>query len=136
MDKYRKPVMLEKQMQSLWNSFPNEEFHHRHYEILNMKLNITWHVEDFCIIVSVAVGLFSKRLTATSRQNVSLWILAFLYLNDKKSVLVKSGFFFSKTGLAFLFLICVICLLCAIWVLFKIEIFSLCSEFLTDHCNA
>ena len=42
----------------------------KHCEVLNMKLNI-WvdfsskYINDFCIIASVAAGLFSERLTDT-----------------------------------------------------------------------
>ena len=56
-----------------------------HCEVLNMKLNVWFYIpskyiEDFCVIVSVAVGIFSKRLTDTSCQDFSLWLLVFLYL--------------------------------------------------------
>ena len=52
-------------------------------EVLNMKLNIWFdipskYIEDFCVIVSVAVGIFSERLTDTSCQYCSLWFLPFL----------------------------------------------------------
>ena len=48
-----------------------------------MKLN-TWldifskYIENFYVIVPVAVGIFSERLTDTSCQDFSLWFLAFL----------------------------------------------------------
>ena len=52
-------------------------------EVLNMKLNIWFdipskYIEDFCIIASVAVVLFSERLTDTSFQYFSLRFLPFL----------------------------------------------------------
>ena len=52
-------------------------------EILNMKLNIWFdipskYIKDFCIIDSVAVVLFSERLTDTSFQYFSLRFLPFL----------------------------------------------------------
>ena len=65
-------------------------------------------------IVSVAVGTFSEKLTDTPCQDFSLWFLAYLQLamvkTDVKNV------FFSRTWLPF-FLIRVICLLRASWVL-------------------
>ena len=50
-----------------------------------MKLNV-WldihskDIEDFCVIGSVVVGIFSERLTDTSCQDFSFWFLTFLYL--------------------------------------------------------
>ena len=35
-------------------------------------------MEDFCVIVSVAVGIFLERLPDTSCQDFSLWFLPFL----------------------------------------------------------
>ena len=48
-----------------------------YYEGLNMNLNIWFdifskYIENFCVIVSVAVGIFSGRLTDTSCQDFSL----------------------------------------------------------------
>ena len=48
-----------------------------YYEGLNMNLNI-WldisskYIENFCVIVSIVVGIFSGRLTDTSCQDFSL----------------------------------------------------------------
>ena len=52
-------------------------------EVLDMKFNIWFdiprkYIEDFCVIVSVAVGIFSERLTDTSYQGFSPWFLPFL----------------------------------------------------------
>ena len=52
-------------------------------EVLNMKLNIWFdipskYIEDFCIIASVAVVLFSERLIGISFQYFSLRVLPFL----------------------------------------------------------
>ena len=52
-------------------------------KVLNMKLNIWFdipskYIEDFCVIVSVAVGIFSERLTDTSGQYFYLCFLPFL----------------------------------------------------------
>ena len=52
-------------------------------EILNMKLNIWFdisskYIEDFCIIASVAVALFSERLIETYFQYFFLRLLPFL----------------------------------------------------------
>ena len=46
-------------------------------EVLNMNLNICFHIpskyiENFCVIISVTVGIFSERLTDTSCQHFSL----------------------------------------------------------------
>ena len=46
-------------------------------EVLNMNLNIWFdipskYIENFCVIVSAAVGIFSERLTDTSCQDLSL----------------------------------------------------------------
>ena len=52
-------------------------------EVLNMKLHI-WldipskYIEDFYVIVFVAMGIFSETLTGTSCRDFSLWFLAFL----------------------------------------------------------
>ena len=47
-------------------------------EVLNMNLNIWFdipskYIENFCVIVSVAVGIFSERSSDTSCQDFSLW---------------------------------------------------------------
>ena len=52
-------------------------------EVLNIKLNIWFdisskYMEDFCILVSVAMGIFSERLADTSCQYFSLWFLPYL----------------------------------------------------------
>ena len=52
-------------------------------EALNMKVDIWFDIaskfiKDFCIIVSVALGIFSERLTDTSCQDFSLCFLPFL----------------------------------------------------------
>ena len=46
---------------------------HNYCEVLNMKLNAWFdipskYIDDFCVTVSVAVGIFSERLTSTSCQ--------------------------------------------------------------------
>ena len=46
-------------------------------EVLNMNLNIlldilSKYIDNICVIVSVAVGIFSERLTDTSCQDFSL----------------------------------------------------------------
>ena len=53
-------------------------------KFLNMNLNI-WldiaskYIENFCVVVSVAVGISSERLTDTSSQNFTLlFFLIFL----------------------------------------------------------
>ena len=52
-------------------------------KVLNMKLNIWFdipskYIEDFCVIVSVAVGISWEILADTSCQYFSLWFLPFL----------------------------------------------------------
>ena len=53
-------------------------------EVLNMNLNIWFdipskYIENFCVVVSVAVGIPSERLTDTSSQNFTLlFFLIFL----------------------------------------------------------
>ena len=51
-------------------------------EVLNVKVNIWFdihskYIEDFCIIVSVAVGMFSERLTDTCCQYFPFGFLPF-----------------------------------------------------------
>ena len=60
-------------------------------EVLNMKLNIWFdipskYIEDFCVIVSVAEGIFSERLTATSSQYFSLCFFAISLIMVKTDV--------------------------------------------------
>ena len=56
---------------------------HEYCEVLNMKLNI-WlditskYIEGLCVIASVALGIFSERLTDTFCQDFSLWFLGLL----------------------------------------------------------
>ena len=51
-----------------------------YWENLNMKLNLWFDVpvKKICVIISVAMGVFSERLTDTSCQNFFLWFLVFL----------------------------------------------------------
>ena len=63
-----------------------------------MKLNI-WleipskYTEDFWVIVSVALGMFSDNLTDTSCPNFFLYLFTDFYLTDMKKFLMKSLFF-------------------------------------------
>ena len=72
-------------------------------------MNLTWfdipskYIENFCIIVSVTVGIFSKRLTDTSCQDFFLWFFCGISLVMVKTD-VKSVFWrvpFSRPGLPF-----------------------------------
>ena len=77
-------------------------------EVLNMNLNIWFdipskYIENFCVIVSVTVGIFSKRLTDTSCQDFLLWFFCGISLvmvkTDVKSVFWRVSF--SRPGLPF-----------------------------------
>lgn len=58
---------------------------------LNMADIPSKYIEDPCVTVSVDVGIFSERLTNSSRQDPSLRILAFLKLTDLKNI-VRNNF--------------------------------------------
>ena len=80
----KEPVVIEQQMSSFGKNLSLIRiFIHGYCEVLNMKLNI-WleipnkYMKDFYVIVSVAVGMFSERLTDTSCQDFSPWFLTFL----------------------------------------------------------
>ena len=76
------------------NSFINKDFN----SCISSK-----YLEDSCMIVFVAVSIFSERLTDTSCQDSSLLFLTFLWLTNMKNVLRKNIFFFQRTGLSFFY---------------------------------
>ena len=76
-----------------------------------MTFPVSRYVDEPCVFVFEAVGLFSEILTDTTCQDFSLWIWVFFYLSDMKHVLLKSLFFPELACCFISFLICVICLL-------------------------
>ena len=72
--------------------------------ILNIWFDIPGkYIENFFVIISVAVGIFSERLTDTSCQDFSLWFFCGISLAMVKTD-VKSFFWrvsFSRPGLPF-----------------------------------
>ena len=102
-----------------------------------MNLNIWFdipskYIDDFCVVVSVAVGISWQRLTDTSSQNFKLLFFFEMWQMWQKcdKCLLKSLFF--QTWHATFFSFCI----CAIGFRFKTESCSLCSEFLTGLCYA
>ena len=111
--------------------------------ILNMNLNVWFdilskYIENFRVIVSVALGIFSERLTDTSCQDFSLWFCGIslaMVTTDVKSVCWRVSF--SRPGLPF-FLFLYLCHspdYSQVFV-FKTGSCPLCSEFLTGLCYA
>ena len=82
---FREPVTIEQQVSSFGKHLSLiRTFIQEYCEVSNMKLNI-WldisseYIEDFIATASVAVGLFSEKLTDTPCKDFSLtWFLAFL----------------------------------------------------------
>ena len=78
MHKSREPVMLEWQISLPCNSFIDKEFHlsFKNEEQYELLLDIpSKYTQDLCVIVSVAVGIFSERLTDLSCEDFpfGLW---------------------------------------------------------------
>ena len=101
-------------------------------EVLNMNLNIWFdipskYLENFYVIVSVAMGIFSEWLTDTSCQDFPLWlfcgiflamVLLAIFLTHVKNVFWRV-FFPDLTCHFFLFLyLCHLPATCNSWVLF------------------
>ena len=73
-------------------------------KFLNMNLNIWFdipskYIEDFCVVVSVAVGISWQRLTDTSSQNFKLLFFLRCDKCDKNVTNVFWRVFFSRPGM-------------------------------------
>ena len=60
------------------NTYQQRDVRNGYCQVLNMNLSIWFditskYIENFCVIVSVAVGIFSERSSDTSCQDFSLW---------------------------------------------------------------
>ena len=64
-----------------------------------MTFPVSRYVNEPCVFVFEAVGLFSEILTDTTCQDFSLWIWVFFYLSDMKQVF----FFQNWPAVSFLF---------------------------------
>ena len=117
-------------------------FIHGCCEVLNMKLN-TWvdipskYIDNFCVIVSVAVDIFSKRLTEwhilSGYSPLDFSISLAMDKTNVKNVLLKSSFFPELGCYFFLFVWSFFCFVtCYLDFVFKTENCPLCSEFLID----
>ena len=68
------------------NTYQRRDTKNGYCKVLNMNLNIWFDIsskyrENFCVIVSVAVGIFSEKLTDTSCQDLfPLFFFLFLFL--------------------------------------------------------
>ena len=95
-------------------------------------------IENFCVIVSPAVGIFSERLTDTSSlHDFSLWFFCGNSLELKLMWKVSSEVSFSRPGLPFFsfFVFAPFAYyMLSFGFVFKTESCALCSEFLTGLC--
>ena len=68
------------------NTYQQRDTKNGYCKVLNMNLNIWFDIssksrENFCVIVSVAVGIFSEKLTDTSCQDLFPLFFFFIFIS-------------------------------------------------------
>ena len=87
-------MFFSKKKTTLKYTYQQRDARNGYFEVLNMNLNIWFdipgkYLKNSCVIVSVAVGIFSERLTDTSCQDFSLSFFVCISLGMVKTDVKK-----------------------------------------------